>query len=75
MTLASARRGRALASVNLTAHKRDGALTDRRGIPCLDGCKIGVARWYPAPARQPWALRKFAVEFSALAATSRLPVP
>src|SRR3977135_2419342 len=40
----SLRLRRTPASVDLTTHKRDGALIDLSGIPCLDGCEIGLAR-------------------------------
>jgi hypothetical protein len=33
-----------LASVDLAAHKRDGALIDLSGIPGLDGCEVGLSR-------------------------------
>jgi hypothetical protein len=63
---ASARRG-AIASVDLTAHQRDGALIHRSGIPGLDGCEIGFAGLISRASAPTVALRKFAVELSALA--------
>ena len=42
-TPASARRGRALASVNLSADQRDGALIDLSRVPGLDGREISLA--------------------------------
>ena len=64
-----------LAAVDLTSHQRDGALIDPAAFHASMAAKLGSPGWYPAPARQPCALRKFAVELSALAALSRLPVP
>src|SRR5260370_39191322 len=47
--LASCRRP-SLASVDLTAHERDGALIDLRGIPRLDGCEVGLSRLVSCPS-------------------------
>src|SRR3977135_4267535 len=38
-----------LASVDLTTHERDGALIDLSGIPCLDGCEVGLSRLGSCP--------------------------
>ncbi len=64
-----------LAAVDLAAHQRDGLLIDPCRIPGLDGGEVGLTGLVAAPARQPCARKKFAVELSALAALSRLPVP
>src|ERR1700730_8365781 len=44
-----ARRRPSLAAVDLTAHHRDGALIDLRGIPGLDGREVGLSRLVAPP--------------------------
>src|ERR1700687_3987329 len=61
VTIYLARRRRpSLASVDLTAYQRDGALIDLRGIPGLDGCEVGLSRLVSracAPAVRPQEVR------------------
>src|SRR6266436_7251832 len=55
---ASACRRPSFASVDLTAHERDGALIDLSGIPGLDGCEVGLPRLVSCPRAPAVRLQK-----------------
>src|SRR3979490_468843 len=59
--LASARRGRALASVDLPSHECYCLLIHRRGVPRFDGRKVGFSRLVASagpPAVSPQEIRR-----------------